>query len=177
MEQNAQGSNVSSFNIDHTKLKSGLFVSRKDLLDSGLVLTTFDLRMKRPYHDEPMTTGSVHATEHLLADYLRSDDLWGNKILYVGPMGCRTGFYVMMSGDLNSKDVLPLMIRAFDYISDYDGGIPGATQKQCGNFRDMDLEQARNDAAMYYNVLIEAKKENLVYPVKREKKKTNKETV
>ena len=166
MEQNAQGSNVSSFNIDHTKLKSGLFVSRKDLLDSGLVLTTFDLRMKRPYHDEPMTTGSVHATEHLLADYLR-----------VGPMGCRTGFYVMMSGDLNSKDVLPLMIRAFDYISDYDGGIPGATQKQCGNFRDMDLEQARNDAAMYYNVLIEAKKENLVYPVKREKKKTNKETV
>ena len=92
-------------------------------------------------------------------------------------MGCRTGFYGMMSGDLNSKDVLPLMIRAFDYISDFDGEIPGATQKQCGNFRDMDLEQARNDAAMYYNVLIEAKKENLVYPVKREKKKTNKETV
>ena len=171
MEQKADVSVVSSFNIDHTKLKCGLFVSGKDMLDSGLVLTTFDLRMKRPYHDEPMTTGSVHALEHLLADYLRGDDLWGNKILYVGPMGCRTGFYVMMSGDLGSKDVLPLIIRAFDYISEFSGEIPGATQKQCGNYLDMDLNEAKTDAAIYYNVLIEAKKENLVYPVKRDKKK------
>ena len=163
--------NVSSFNIDHTKLKCGLFVSRKDIMDTGLVITTFDLRMKRPYHEEPMTTGSVHALEHLLADYLRGDSLWGNKVLYVGSMGCRTGFYVMMSGDLVSKDILPLIERAFDYISDFDGEIPGANPKQCGNCLDMDLDAARIDATMYYNVIIDPKKENLVYPVKRERKK------
>ena len=109
--------------------------------------------------------------EHLLADYLRGDSLWGNKVLYVGPMGCRTGFYVMMSGDLVSKDILPLIERAFDYISDFDGEIPGANPKQCGNCLDMDLDAARIDATMYYNVIIDPKKENLVYPVKRERKK------
>lgn len=164
-------SNVPSFKFDHTKLKCGLFVSRKDIMGSG-VLTTFDIRMKRPYHDEVMTTGSVHALEHLLATYLRSDPLWGDRVIYVGPMGCRTGFYLIMAGDLVPQDMLPLLERTFDFISEYDGEIPGATPKECGYCMDMDLAEARVDATMYYNVIINPKKENLVYPVKRERKKS-----
>ena len=162
--------NVPSFKLDHTKLKCGLFVSRKDIMGSG-VLTTFDIRMKRPYHDEVMTTGSVHALEHLLAAYLRSDPLWGDRVIYIGPMGCRTGFYLILAGDLIPQDILPLIERTFDYISDYDGEIPGATPKECGYCMDMDLAEAKLDATMYYNVIINPKKENLVYPVKRERKK------
>jgi len=163
--------NVASFQIDHTKLKCGLFVSRKDIYGSN-VITTFDVRMKRPYHDEVMTTGSVHALEHLIATYLRSDSLWGDKIIYFGPMGCRTGFYLIMAGDLDSQDILPLIERTFDFVSDYEGEIPAATPKECGFCYDMDLEMAKIDATMYYNVIIAPKKENLVYPVKRERKKS-----
>ena len=163
-------SNVSSFKVDHTKLKCGLFVSRKDIFGSN-VITTFDLRMQRPYHDEVMETGSIHALEHLIATYLRNDPLWGDKIIYFGPMGCRTGFYLLMAGDLDSQDILPLIERTFDFVSDYEGEIPAATPKECGYCVDMDLELAKADATMYYNVIINPKKENLVYPVKRERKK------
>ena len=163
-------SNVASFKVDHTKLKVGLFVSRKDYLGSNCI-TTFDIRMKRPYHDEVMTTGSIHALEHIIATYLRSDSLWGNRVIYFGPMGCRTGFYLLMAGDLESQDILPLIERTFDFVSDYEGEIPAATPKECGFCVDMDLEMAKADAAMYYNVMIAPKKENLVYPVKRERKK------
>ncbi|MBQ8178693.1 MAG: S-ribosylhomocysteine lyase [Clostridia bacterium] len=163
-------SNVASFKVDHTKLKCGLFVNRKDYLGSNCI-TTFDIRMKRPYYEEVMTTGSIHALEHLMATYLRSDSLWGDRIIYVGPMGCRTGFYLLMAGDLESQDVLPLIERTFDFISDYEGEVPAASPKECGFCIDMDLELAKADAAMYYNVIIAPKKENLVYPVKRERKK------
>ena len=163
---------IPSFTVDHLKLKAGLFVSRKDILGSG-VLTTFDIRMKRPYHDAVMETGSIHALEHLIATYLRNDPLWGDKVIYFGPMGCRTGFYLIMVGDLSSQDILPLMERTFDFVSDYEGEIPGATPKECGFCVDMDLEMAKADAAMYYNLLIAPKKENLVYPVKRERKPKN----
>ncbi len=161
---------VASFCVDHTKLKCGLFVSRKDIMGSG-VITTFDIRMKRPYHEPVMETGSVHALEHLIATYLRNDPLWGDKVIYFGPMGCRTGFYLLMAGDLTSQDILPLIERTFDYVSDYEGEIPAATPKECGYCMDMDLELARADATMYYNIIINPKKENLVYPVKRERKK------
>ena len=163
---------IPSFTVDHLKLKAGLFVSRKDILGSG-VLTTFDIRMKRPYHDAVMETGSIHALEHLIATYLRNDPLWGDKVIYFGPMGCRTGFYLIMVGDLSSQDILPLMERTFDFVSDYEGEIPGATPKECGFCVDLDLEMAKADAAMYYNLLIAPKKENLVYPVKRERKPKN----
>ena len=119
--------NVPSFKLDHTKLKCGLFVSRKDIMGSG-VLTTFDIRMKRPYHDEVMTTGSVHALEHLLAAYLRSDPLWGDRVIYIGPMGCRTGFYLILAGDLIPQDILPLIERTFDYISDYEESEEGKSR-------------------------------------------------
>ena len=157
---------IPSFTIDHTKLKCGLFVSRKDYIGTSCV-TTFDIRMKRQYHDEVMETGSVHALEHLIATYLRNDPLWGNKVLYFGPMGCRTGFYLLMAADLEAEDILPLIERTFDFAAEYEGEIPGATPKECGYCVDMDLAAAKNDAAMYYNVIINPKKENLHYPVKR----------
>ncbi len=160
---------IPSFTIDHTKLKSGLFVSMKYDL-GGPFLTTFDLRLKRPYHDDIMDTGSIHALEHILATYLRNDSLWGDRIIYFGPMGCRTGFYLIIVGDLNSEDILDFMIRAFDYASEFEGDIPGATPKECGFCLDMNLELAKEDAALYYNMLISAKKENLRYPVKRARK-------
>lgn len=164
---------IPSFTIDHLKLKCGLFVSGKYIVGSG-TLTTFDLRMKRPYHDPVMETGSVHALEHIIATYLRNDPLWGSRIIYFGPMGCRTGFYLIVAGDLTSEDILPLVERAYDFASDFSGEIPGATPKECGYCVDMDLELAKADAAMYYNVLIDPKKENLFYPVKRIKKSEKK---
>lgn len=160
---------IASFTVDHLKLKSGLFVSRKDIIGS-IVLTTFDLRLKRPYHDPVMDTASVHTLEHICATYLRNDPLWGDRVIYFGPMGCRTGFYLIMTGDLSSEEILPLIERTFDYASEYTGEIPGATPKECGYCVDMDLELAKVDAAMYYNVLIAAKKENLLYPIKRSRK-------
>ncbi|OQC16808.1 MAG: S-ribosylhomocysteine lyase [Firmicutes bacterium ADurb.Bin080] len=159
---------IPSFTVDHLKMKSGIFVSCKYAL-SNVILTTFDLRMKRPYHEPVMETGSVHAIEHLAATYLRNDEMWGHKIIYFGPMGCRTGFYLIMLGDLMPEDILPLLERTFDYVSEYQGDIPGATPRECGFFIDMDLEAAKADAAMYYNILIDPKKENLRYPIKKEK--------
>jgi S-ribosylhomocysteine lyase len=162
--------NIPSFCVDHLKMKSGVFVSCKYAV-GNIVLTTFDLRFKKPYAEPVMATGSVHAIEHLAACYLRNDEMWGQKIIYFGPMGCRTGFYLIMLGDLIPEDILPLLERTFDYVSDFEGEIPGANPKECGFCVDMDLEDAKADAALYYNILIDPKKENLRYPIKREKKK------
>ena len=155
--------------VDHTKMKCGIFVSEKYDL-GGAILTVFDLRMKMPYRQDVMETGSIHALEHIIATYVRNDPLWGNRIIYFGPMGCRTGFYLIMAGDYTSEDVLPFVERAFDHASDFNGDIPFANPKECGYCVDMDLELAKADAALYYNVLIDAKKENLQYPAKRVKK-------
>ena len=159
---------IPSFDIDHMRLL-GLYVSRKDTVGDKIV-TTFDIRMKRPYHQE-VDTGSVHALEHICACYMRNDPLWQDRIIYFGPMGCRTGFYLVVKGDMEPADILPFIERTFDYASDFEGDIPGATPIECGYCVDMDLQAAKDDAAMYYNVLIDAKKENFNYPKKREKKK------
>jgi len=160
---------IDSFSVDHTKLKRGLYVAGRVKV-AYETLTTFDVRLKRPYVDEVMDTGAVHAIEHLGAVFLRNDELWGHKIVYWGPMGCRTGFYLIMFGELEPADVLPLIERLFDYIAEYDGEIPGANPKECGYCVDMSLSSAKIDAAEYYNLLIDAKKENFNYPKKREKK-------
>lgn len=157
---------IPSFQIDHLRLKSGIFVSRKDRV-AYETITTFDLRLKRPYQEEVMETGSIHALEHICATYLRNDPLWKDKIIYFGPMGCRTGFYLIVIGDVDTDMICPLIERTFDYASEFVGDIPGATPKECGYCVDMDLNQAKRDAAMYYNVLIDAKKENFVYPAPR----------
>ena len=164
---------IPSFQVDHTKMHSGVFVSRLDYV-GGDVVTTFDLRLKRPYREDVMTTGSVHALEHILATFMRNDELWGERVIYVGPMGCRTGFYLLISGKVSSEDILPLIERAFDHAAEFTGPIPGATPRECGYCIDMDLEEAKRDAALYYNILIEPKKANLNYPVKKVKEKGEK---
>ena len=160
---------IPSFSIDHLRLKAGLYVARRDLLGEEMI-TTFDIRMKRPYHEDVMTTGSVHALEHVCATYLRSDELWGRRILYFGPMASRTGFTLIIAGDVDTETIRPLIERTFDYASEFTGDIPGATPKECGYCVDMDPEEARRDAALYYNLLIDAKKENFNYPKPRKKK-------
>ncbi len=162
---------IASFQIDHKKLKPGLYVSRKDVVTEREVVTTFDVRLKRPNVEEPMTTASAHTIEHIAATYLRNDPLWGERIIYFGPMGCRTGFYLLMAGDLEVMDVLPLVERTFEFVADYEGEIPGSQEIECGNYRDHDLEEARVDATDYYNVLVTAKKTNFTYPTKKEGKK------
>ncbi len=166
---------IPSFEINHLKLKKGVYVSRKDVV-GGEVITTFDLRMKRPYKDAPMTTGSMHVLEHIIATYLRNDKMWSHRIIYFGPMGCRTGFYLLIRGDYAPMDIIPLLERAFDYASDFNGDIPGCTTIECGNCYDMDLPEAINDAADYYNLLIAPKKYNLEYPpiTEEEKEKARK---
>lgn len=160
---------ISSFEIDHLRLKAGLYVSRKDIVGNNIV-TTFDIRMKRPYHEDVMDTGSIHALEHICATYLRNDSLWGNRVLYFGPMGCRTGFYLLIQGDLTIENILPLIERVFDYAADFEGDIPGGTPIECGYCVDMDLLGANEHARLYYNLLIEAKKSNFTYPAKRKEK-------
>ena len=160
---------IASFQVDHLRLKSGLYVSRKDVVGDE-VITTFDIRMKRPYQEDVMSTGSIHALEHICATYIRNDELWKDKIIYFGPMGCRTGFYLIVAGDVTTDAIRPLIERTFDYASDFEGEIPGATPKECGFCVDMDLAEAKRDATLYYNVIIGGKKENFNYPKPRKKK-------
>lgn len=160
---------IASFQVDHLRLKSGLYVSRKDVVGDE-VITTFDIRMKRPYQEDVMSTGSIHALEHICATYIRNDELWKDKIIYFGPMGCRTGFYLIVAGDVTTDAIRPLIERTFDYASDFEGEIPGATPKECGFCVDMDLAEAKRDATLYYNVIIDGKKENFNYPKPRKKK-------
>lgn len=164
---------VKSFEINHIKMKAGLFLFSVDDVSYDAV-TTFDLRLKRPYNEEVMDTGSIHALEHLCNDYLHNDALWGEKIILFAPNGSRTGFYLVVKGALTVEEIYPLVERTFDHISEFEGEVPGATPEECGFCIDIDLERAKIDAALYYNLLIEAKKENFTYPKKREKKPAKK---
>ncbi len=162
---------IASFQIDHKRLKPGLYVSRKDVVLEKEIVTTFDVRLKRPNIEEPMTTASAHTIEHIAATYLRNDSLWGERIIYFGPMGCRTGFYLLIAGDLEVMDILPLVERTFEYVLDYEGEIPGSKEIECGNYLDHDLDEAKLDATDYYNVLVTAKKTNFNYPPLKTPKK------
>lgn len=133
---------IESFTIDHLKLLPGIYVSRKDYLENE-VLTTFDLRFTRPNFEPVMETSGIHALEHLGATFLRNDEEAKDKTIYFGPMGCRTGFYVIFRGDLKSEDILTLIQRMCSYISSFSGSIPGATAKECGNYQDMNLLLAK----------------------------------
>lgn len=155
---------IASFTIDHLKLQPGLYVSRKDYLGDH-VITTFDIRMTSPNDEPVMNTAELHAIEHLAATYLRNDPDYRDKIIYWGPMGCRTGNYLLMNGDYESKDIVPLMIKTFEFIRDYEGEIPGATAKDCGNYLDMNPGMAKYLAKKYLdNVLYTISEAQLVYP-------------
>lgn len=155
---------ITSFTIDHIKLRPGVYVSRKDNVGEN-VITTFDLRMTSPNDEPVMNTAEVHTIEHLAATFLRNHPDFKDKTIYFGPMGCRTGFYLLLAGDYESKDIIPLMIEMFTFIRDYKGEVPGASAKDCGNFRDMNLPMANYLADKYLReVLTDIKPDRLVYP-------------
>ena len=155
---------ITSFTIDHIRLLPGVYVSRKDPV-GNTVVTTFDLRMSAPNREPVMNTAEMHAIEHLAATFLRNHPDFGSKILYFGPMGCRTGFYLLMEGDYTSKDILPLMRELFTFIRDYRDEIPGACARDCGNYLDMNLPMANYLADKYLReVLDQITDERLSYP-------------
>ena len=154
---------IASFTVDHIKLLPGLYVSRKDKAGAETV-TTFDLRLTKPNEEPVLNTAEVHTIEHLGATYLRNEPTWKDKVLYFGPMGCRTGFYLLLAGDYSSRDVLPLVTACFRFIRDYQGQVPGASPKDCGNYLDMNLPMANYWGAKYVGVLENADETRLNYP-------------
>lgn len=155
---------IASFTVNHLDLLPGVYVSRKDYVGQE-VLTTFDLRMCAPNREPVMNTAELHTIEHLAATYLRNHPQWKDKVIYFGPMGCRTGNYLILAGDYESKDVVELIRDTFAFIADYDDEIPGACAKDCGNYLDQNLPMARFLARKYLKEALEnPSPANLVYP-------------
>ena len=154
---------IASFTIDHIRLQPGLYVSRKDRIGSETV-TTFDLRLTKPNGEPVMNTAEIHTMEHLAATFLRHDPIWQDKVVYFGPMGCRTGFYLLLAGDLGSRDVLPLVLDCFRFIRDFRGEVPGASAVDCGNYLDMNLPMANYWGEKYAALLETITDDRLVYP-------------
>ena len=154
---------IPSFTIDHERLQRGIYVSRKDSV-GGEIVTTFDIRMKEPNRESALTPAALHTIEHLAATFVRNDPEWKERVIYWGPMGCLTGNYFLVRGDLESRDILPLMIRTFRFIADFEGEVPGAAPRDCGNWRLHDLAEAKREARRYMETLEAATEENLTYP-------------
>ncbi len=154
---------ITSFTIDHIKLQPGLYVSRKDKIGCETV-TTFDLRLTDPNEEPVMNTAEIHTMEHLAATYLRNEPNWKDKVIYFGPMGCRTGFYLLLAGDHGSADIVPLVKACFEFIRDFRGEVPGASAKDCGNYLDMNLPMANYWGKKYAQLLENIDREHLIYP-------------
>lgn len=155
---------IPSFTIDHNRLLRGIYVSRKDSV-GGETVTTFDIRMKEPNREPVVHAGALHTIEHLAATYLRNDPEWKDRIIYWGPMGCLTGNYLLMRGDLEPKDIVGLMQKTFKFVADFEGEILGAAPKDCGNWLLHDLPMARWEARKYLTEVLEViKDENMNYP-------------
>lgn len=158
---------IPSFTIDHNQLLPGIYVSRKDNVGNDVV-TTFDVRMKAPNREPVLHPGALHTIEHLAATYLRNNEEWQDRIVYWGPMGCLTGNYLLMKGDMKSEEIVKLMIETFEFVANYDGVVPGTEPQDCGNYLLHDLPMARYEAKQYLKVLKNIKPENLNYPEKAE---------
>ena len=155
---------IASFTIDHLKLLPGIYVSRKDNVGESVV-TTFDIRVTRPNFEPVMNTAEIHTIEHLAATFLRNHKEYGSKTVYFGPMGCRTGFYLLLAGDYKSEDIVELIKEMFVFIRDYHDEVPGASAKDCGNYLDMNLPMANFIANKFINDVLENIDETrLVYP-------------
>lgn len=155
---------IASFTIDHIKLKPGVYVSRKDTVGDQ-VITTFDLRMTSPNDEPVMNTAEVHTIEHLGATFLRNHKEFGTKTIYFGPMGCRTGFYLLLAGDYESREIVPLITEMYTFIQDFHDEVPGASAKDCGNYLDMNLGMANWLAKRYLDeVLTNISDDRLIYP-------------
>ena len=155
---------ITSFTIDHIKLIPGVYVSRKDPVGSEII-TTFDLRMTSPNDEPVMNTAEMHTMEHLAATFLRNHKVFGPKIIYFGPMGCRTGFYLLLAGDYEPADIIELLKEMYSFIADFEDDVPGASAKDCGNYLDMNLPMAKYLAKKYLEeVLTDITPERLIYP-------------
>ncbi len=154
---------ITSFTIDHLKLQPGLYVSRKDKVGAETV-TTFDLRITSPNEEPVLNTAEIHTIEHLAATYLRNEPQWKQKVLYFGPMGCRTGFYLLLAGDYESRDVLELVKDCFHFVAEFSGEVPGASARDCGNYLDMNLPMAKYWGQRYFALLESADSSHLIYP-------------
>ncbi len=154
--------NIASFNVDHIKLLTGLYVSRKDSTGHDVV-TTFDIRMTRPNVEPVMNTAEIHAIEHLGATFLRNHKEWGDKIVYFGPMGCRTGFYLILAGDYDSKEAFPLVKEMYEFMSEYEGDIPGASPQECGNYLDLNLPMAKYRSKKYLDEVLNVIDDSRLY--------------
>ena len=154
---------ITSFTIDHIRLQPGLYVSRKDRVGDQTI-TTFDLRLTSPNEEPVMNTAEMHTIEHLAATFLRNHWQWKERVIYFGPMGCRTGFYLLLAGDLTSREVLPLVTECFRFIRDFTGDVPGASAMDCGNYLDMNLPMANYLGAKYAALLENIDDSRLVYP-------------
>ena len=155
---------IASFTIDHNKLLPGIYVSRQDNIN-GQIITTFDIRMTAPNREPVINTAEMHTIEHLAATYLRNHKDYKDKTVYFGPMGCRTGFYLILAGDLKSKDIVPLVTELYRFMSEFDGEVPGAAAKDCGNYLDMNLPMARFiSKKVLTEVLENITEERLIYP-------------
>ncbi len=156
---------IASFTINHIKLQRGIFVSRKDILDGGDIITTFDIRMKQPNREPAVSISALHTIEHLAATFLRNHPTWSSKIIYWGPMGCCTGNYLLVKGDFCSSDIVELMRETFNFIAEYEGDIPGANAHDCGNYMLNNLPMAKWEARKFlFEVLNNLTEENLNYP-------------
>ncbi|BBM35216.1 S-ribosylhomocysteinase [Pseudoleptotrichia goodfellowii] len=155
---------IASFQVDHIRLNRGLYVSRIDEVN-GNYLTSFDIRMKLPNREPVINIAELHTMEHLGATFLRNHPVWKNEIVYFGPMGCRTGFYLILKGKLESKDIIDLMKELYKFMAEFEGAIPGATAIECGNYLDQNLPMAKFEAKKYLEeTLNNLKEENLNYP-------------
>ena len=154
---------IASFTVDHIKLHPGVYVSRKDRVGDQTV-TTFDLRITSPNDEPVMNTAEVHTMEHLGATYLRNEPNWKDRVIYFGPMGCRTGFYLLVAGDWDSRQILPLVRDCFCFMASFEGEVPGASAKDCGNYLDMNLPMARYWAKRYAQLLESIPEDRLTYP-------------
>ena len=154
---------ITSFTIDHIRLQTGLYVSRVDCAGQEKI-TTFDIRMTRPNVEPVMDTAAVHAIEHLGATWLRNDPQWKDRVLYFGPMGCRTGFYLILRDSVSHEQAIALVKEAFAFSAAFEGEIPGAKKIECGNYLEHDLSAARQEAAAYLDVLAHCTPDTLTYP-------------
>ena len=155
---------IPSFTIDHIRLNRGVYVSRQDVV-GGEVVTTFDVRMKEPNREPALSPSAIHTMEHLVATFLRNHPVWASRIIYWGPMGCLTGNYLIVRGDVSSRDIVPLLREAFAFVASFDGDVPGATARDCGNHLLMNLPEARWEARKYLSEVLEnISEENLNYP-------------
>lgn len=155
---------IASFTVNHIDLLPGIYVSRIDTIGNE-VLTTYDLRFKRPNLEPVMNTAEMHTIEHLAATYLRNHPVFADETIYFGPMGCRTGFYLILKGERSSKEIVPLITELFQFVANFEGDVPGASPRDCGNYLDMNLPMAKYEAKKYVdNVLLSITDANLNYP-------------